>query len=80
MGCTEICGGGCGITWTTWRSGWSLPVALRLFSGNFVLTCFGRTASEVHLLVFRRYIIWGYRDIMCDVTALHMHRSCDLLL
>ena len=66
--------------WTTRQFGCSLPEALWPFLGNFVLTCFGCTVSEAHHLVFRCYIIWGHRDVMCDVTALHVHWSHDLLL
>ena len=48
--------------------------------GNSVVMRLGRTASEAHHLLFRRYVVWGCRDVMCDIIALHMHQSCDLLL
>ena len=31
-------------------------------------------------LIFRCYIVLGHCDIMCDITALHVHGSCDHLL
>ena len=41
---------------------------------------FGCSASEVHHLIFQRYIVKGHCDIIGHVTAPHMHWSCDLLL
>ena len=70
----------CGITRTTRQPGWTIPEVLQLFSGNFVITCSGRTASKAHHLIFRCYIIDECHNIICDVTAPHMHWSCDLLL
>ena len=64
----------------TRQSVWSLPEVLQLFSGNFMITRFRRTTSEVCHLVFGRYVIDEHRDIICDVTALHVHQSHDLLL
>ena len=54
----------CGITQTTQHSGWSLPEVLRLFSGHFMIMCFGHTVFEVHQLIFGCYIICGHRDVI----------------
>ena len=56
------------------------PEVLRLFSGNFLIMRFRRATSKVRHLTFGRYIVNECRDIICDVTALHVHWSRDLLL
>ena len=53
----------------TQQSGWSLPEALQPSSGNFMRP-----------LIFGRYIVNECHDVMCDVTAPHVHRSRNLLL
>ena len=55
---------------------------LQLFLGNFWWVHFGCATSKVRHPIFGcyRYIIKGCCDIICDITALHVHRSCDLLL
>ena len=70
----------CGVTRTTRRSGCTIPEVLRPFSGNFQIMCLRCTASKAHHLVFGCYIINERRDVICEVTVLDMHRSCDLLV
>ena len=65
---------------TTRRLGWTIPEVLQPFSGNFMITRFRHAASEARHLIFGRYIIDECRDIICDVTAPHVHWSHDLLL
>ena len=48
--------------------------------GNFREVPFGHGGSEVHHLICQCYIIKQHCDIMCDITALHMHWSHDHLL
>ena len=50
------------------------------FLGNFSLTRFGHTVSEAHHLFLDVMSLGGCCDIVCDVTAPHVHGSCDLLL
>ena len=65
---------------TTRQSGWSLPDVLWLFSGNFMIMRFRRRTLEACHLIFRCYVIDEHCDIICDVMALHVHQSHDLLL
>ena len=50
------------------------------FLGNFLWAHLGCAVSEARHLIFGHYIIKECCDIICDVTAPHVHRSCDLLL
>ena len=58
----------------------TIPEVLWPFLGNFLITHFGCTASKAHHLTFGHYIVNEHCDIICDIMALHVHRSHDLLL
>ena len=55
-------------------------LVLLLFLGNFGWAHFRCNASKVHHLICQCYIIKQHCDVICDITVLHMHWSCDLLL
>ena len=48
--------------------------------GNFGWVRFGCSASDVHHLICQCYVIKWHCDVICDVTAPHVHWSRDLLL
>ena len=48
--------------------------------GNFVMSVLWTQHIQSTSSYCQCYIIKGCCDIICDVTALHMHWSCDLLL
>ena len=56
---------------------WVVPaLGLVAFLGNFVLTHRVQSTSSYFWMLHR---LWCH-DIMCDITALHVHWSHDLLL
>ena len=64
----------------TRRSGYTMAAVLFYshFFGNFLWVHLGHTASEAHHLIFGPYVINECCDIICDITALHVHQSHDL--
>ena len=71
----------CGISGTTWQSGWSLPWVLQPFLGNFMLTHFGCTSSESASLVLDITLSGGAMTSWRHTCTSHMtfcyKRSAD---